>query len=683
MQKLIKIIFFIILITNTLFSQEIKYSDDPYSQRQSYGLFGGINFNQHSADFSGKDWEGFPNCCPGFENGLGLGYNFGLLYSLPLFENWDLNLRLIFIDYSALLSKEEPITLPKTDGTSYLGTFEHTVDASLSSAAFEPFFTYRSTDQLFIHLGLRTGIVLTKSFTQKEAITDPDWGVFVDSQSRERNKRSGDIPNASALDLSLIAGLSYSLPLSNSYEWFLEPELYYHYGLLPVVSGLSWNATSLSGGLAIKYSPRKKIIPILPPKKAPLPAIPPPPLPPKFEAFITAVSLEEDGSESPVSKIRIDEYEYRKIHPLLNYIFFEENNDEIPDKYKKLSDIEKQVFTPNNLANLKTMDVYYLILNIIGYRLQKFPNITVKLIGCNSDKGPEANNMDLSKKRAENVKNFLVKEWNISPDRISIEARNLPEVPSNPTRKEGDEENRRVEIKTEFNEILFEPLVIRDTLRTTNPPVIRFKPSVASDIGIKSWKVITYQGNKELKTFEGTGTPPTKLDLDLVKEEQYVPLLNEDFKYKLIITDNDNKTWESEVKSLKVEPYTIENKFLALIDGKEVDAREFDQYSLISFGFNKSDLTPEHIPIINIAKKRIMPNSIVGIIGHTDNIGDQNRNQKLSEERAFVTADALNVDRKYAKGVGSIDPLYSNNLPEGRFYNRTVYITIETKIVFE
>ncbi len=683
MLKLINIIFSMILLLNTLHAQEIKYSEEPYSQRSSYGLFAGFNYNQHSADFSGKDWGNYPNCCPGFENGLGFGYNFGFFYGLPLFNNWDLNLRLLYIDYSALLSKEEPITLPKDDGTSYLGTFEHSVDASLTSISLEPLFTFRTTEQLSLHLGFRAGTVLNKSFTQKEEITDPGWGVFVDSKSRVRNKLSGDIPNASTLDFSLVAGLSYTLPLGNSYEWFLEPELYYHYGLLPVASGLSWNASSLTGGIAIKYSPRAKIIPVLPPKKAPLPPLPPPPLPPKFEAFITAVSLDENGNESPVSKIRIDEYEYRKIHPLLNYIFFEENSDKISDKYKILSQEEKNNFTPNNLTKLKTLDVYYLILNIVGYRLQKFPNITINLIGCNSNKGPEANNLELSRKRAENVKNFLVNEWNISPDRITIESKNLPDIPSNPTRIEGDQENRRVEIKTTYNDILFEPLVIRDTLRTTNPPIIRFKPSFSSDIGVKSWKVITYQGSKILKTFEGTGEPPEKLDLDLVKEEEYVPLLDQDFKYKLIITDKDNKTWESEIKSLKVEPYTIENKFLALIDGKEVDAREFDQYSLISFGFNKSDLTPEHIPIINIAKKRITPNSIVEIIGRTDNVGDANRNQKLSEERAYVTADTLNVNRKFAKGIGAKDPLFDNNLPEGRFYNRTVYITIETKIVFE
>ncbi len=689
MFRLFKVSIGLIFLTVFLVSaqekqQETVYAQSPFEQRPSYGLFFGLNYNQHKANFTGAEWEGFPNCCPRYEEGSGIGFSGGIFYSFPIMTDLDLNLRLIYSNLSALLSKEEPVKVPYIDGTSKDGIFEHTVDASISSVGIMPLIKFYSTEKLTVMGGFRAGLLIGNTFSQKEEILSPNWGVFEDTGTRTRHVQTDQpIPNASTLDFAGVVGVSYSFPMGSSYEWFIEPEIFYILGLMPLASGLSWQANAIVGGVSIKYSPRTIIPPIIPPKEAPLPPLPPPPAPPKFNAFITAVSVEADGIESPVSKIRVDEFLSRRIHPLLNFVFFDEGSSDIPPRYSRMTTKEKEDFSPNFLANLKTMEVYYQVLNIVGNRMTRFPNTTLNLIGCNSNQGVEAGNLNLSKKRADNVKEFLINEWSIDPERIKVEARNLPDVPSNATRKEGIEENRRVEMKSDFNEILFEPVAVRDTIRNTNPPMLRFKPQASSDVGIKSWKVVTYQGDNLLKVFEGKGQPDPVLELNLEEEQEYVPLLNEDYKYKLVIVDNSNKTWESDVQSLKVEPYTIQNKFLALMDGEKVDARDFDRFSLISFEFNKSDLTKEHQPILKLAKERIQDNSKVDIEGRTDNTGEQSRNIKLSKERADVTADALGVEKKFAKGMGSEKPFYSNELPEGRFYNRTVYISIETEIEFE
>ena len=44
------------------------------------------------------------------------------------------------------------------------------------------------------------------------------------------------------------------------------------------------------------------------------------------------------------------------------------------------------------------------------------------------------------------MKNYLQTVWNIAPERMTIEARNLPAKPSSIKLKEGQAENRRVEI---------------------------------------------------------------------------------------------------------------------------------------------------------------------------------------------------------------------------------------------
>ena len=80
------------LFTNSI-SQENNhtvYAEGPYSPRASYGLFFDLNYNMHSANFSGKDLQGIPDCCPRYETGQGIGYGIGLFYAFPVMKDLDL-----------------------------------------------------------------------------------------------------------------------------------------------------------------------------------------------------------------------------------------------------------------------------------------------------------------------------------------------------------------------------------------------------------------------------------------------------------------------------------------------------------------------------------------------------------------------------------------------------------------
>jgi outer membrane protein OmpA-like peptidoglycan-associated protein len=306
-----------------------------------------------------------------------------------------------------------------------------------------------------------------------------------------------------------------------------------------------------------------------------------------------------------------------------------------------------------------------------------YPQAELTLIGCNTDMGPEKNNLQLSRSRAETVKDYFVNVWGIPESRIKIEARNLPEVPSNTSHIDGLAENRRVEIRTNVDKI-FEPLIIQDTLIESNPPVFRFKPTVYAQMGIKQWKIVTSQSNGEIKTFSGTGEPPTTIEWDLSKEYEVVPKLDEPLNYRLVVVDKDNKVWSSPMQSLPVEQYTIERKILEQIEDKEID-----KFSLILYDYNQWELTDAHLKIVDFAKQRIYPNSTVYIKGYTDRTGSPQYNLDLSAKRALAVAKALGVDKKNAEGLGSTKLLYDNDLPEGRFYCRTVTIDIITPITYD
>lgn len=103
----------------------------------------------------------------------------------------------------------------------------------------------------------------------------------------------------------------------------------------------------------------------------------------------------------------------------------------------------------------------------------------------------------------------------------------------------------------------------------------------------------------------------------------------------------------------------------------------------IFFAFDKATILPESKPelnrLINILKD--YPYMKIQISGHTDNVGTDNYNQKLSENRAKSVVDYLieeDIDpgRLSYKGYGSSKPKVSNATDSGRSINRRVEFTV-------
>ena len=99
----------------------------------------------------------------------------------------------------------------------------------------------------------------------------------------------------------------------------------------------------------------------------------------------------------------------------------------------------------------------------------------------------------------------------------------------------------------------------------------------------------------------------------------------------------------------------------------------------VNFDFDKWDIKPEsHKGLdqqVTFLKQNM--NLIVEIQGHTDNVGDKNYNQALSEKRANAVKDYLiekgiTKDRLSSKGYGMTIPFASNDTEEGRAKNRRV-----------
>lgn len=102
----------------------------------------------------------------------------------------------------------------------------------------------------------------------------------------------------------------------------------------------------------------------------------------------------------------------------------------------------------------------------------------------------------------------------------------------------------------------------------------------------------------------------------------------------------------------------------------------------IHFDTGKSDIKPESEKAINsvAAFLKENPEIKVYIVGHTDNVGDYEMNQKLSRSRGesvknyLVSKYQISATRLTGDGAGPICPVTSNDNEEGRTLNRRVEI---------
>lgn len=97
----------------------------------------------------------------------------------------------------------------------------------------------------------------------------------------------------------------------------------------------------------------------------------------------------------------------------------------------------------------------------------------------------------------------------------------------------------------------------------------------------------------------------------------------------------------------------------------------------VQFDFNKASLRSESFVALNDLVKVLMMKSDlrIEIAGHTDNVGDDDSNLKLSQARAeavvkYLVSKGIASTRLTAKGYGETEPIADNETPEGRQKNR-------------
>jgi len=103
----------------------------------------------------------------------------------------------------------------------------------------------------------------------------------------------------------------------------------------------------------------------------------------------------------------------------------------------------------------------------------------------------------------------------------------------------------------------------------------------------------------------------------------------------------------------------------------------------VLFDFDKSNIKPEAGAILDrlVAFMNENKNQKAALSGHTDSIGTDAYNQKLSERRTnsvrdYVVKKGVESGRISSQGFGESKPIADNKTKEGRAKNRRVEIKV-------
>jgi outer membrane protein OmpA-like peptidoglycan-associated protein len=377
------------------------------------------------------------------------------------------------------------------------------------------------------------------------------------------------------------------------------------------------------------------------------------------------------------SGLSIEEIKTIDASPMLGHIYFAKGESDLPAQYVRLASGDTEQFDEQGFRD--TLEKYYQVLNIIGRRMTEHPEAAITLTGCNDNTGIEKGNRTLSTRRTETVRDYLQTVWGIAPDRIRAEVRNLPKMPSTSRLDEGQADNRRVEITSDNPAILD---LIRSTYFTTkiDSNTLTLQPAITAPHGVAGWTVAVSNAEQKLGELTGEGVPPADIKIALNTGNLNEMASGGDITVRMEVQDRKGQKLEV------ARPVNVNFVQTSQLMAEKQEFRVQEKYALILFDFDSDVIDSRNQEIVNAIVGRIkeLPNAIVDIVGHTDNIGKEEYNMKLSKRRALAVYKLLTQvygedpgERLLHNGVGPDNPLYDNTTSEARAFNRTVTITLE------
>lgn len=509
----------------------------------------------------------------------------------------------------------------------------------------------------------------------------PTFGININKKFKYSQKNQPDLQqDFSKVNTNLLAaqfGLGFDIPVSakaSEAQMTLSPFASFQTDIFQAPRSIeSWSVYTVRAGIALKLGSvkgkakegKRKI------------------------GLAPAVATEKEVQFSVrAPKVVPLNRQVKETFPLRNSIFFDKGTTEIPTRYALLNKAQATGFKeadlqqnqPNNLysgRSARQLEVYYNILNIIGDRMRSNAQSSIVLVGSSDNDSFEGREL------AEHVKDYLVNNYNVAPDRIQTKGRDKPMIPSEQPSSvnqldllhEGD---RRVDIESVSPALLMQvggvissylkPIQILNVQQDPLDSHVIFTVDGATEL-LSSWSLALTDEEGIIQHYGTfTGDQASIPGNEILKNKKQG-------NYTIIMTGS-TKTGKYVEKSSSVSLTKLENP-------PQVGLR----YSIL-FDFDKAKTIASYKNFLTDVVAPLIPEKGTVIIhGHTDMIGEENHNLNLSRERAFGVLEIIKqaLPKTIRKGVkfetyGFGEDLnmapFENKKPEERFYNRTVIIDI-------
>jgi outer membrane protein OmpA-like peptidoglycan-associated protein len=508
------------------------------------------------------------------------------------------------------------------------------------------------SSNLFVFAGPRVAFNLQKNFFY--------------TQEKQANTE-GEMSDMRKTILSGQAGIGYDIPVSSpnsTTKFSISPFVSYHpyFGQDPRTIE-SWSVSTVRAGVALKFGKGRK------------------------------AATESTVATTPLGDVEFTIREPKSIQvkhviaetlPLRNSVFFDEGSNMIPARYVALSTVAAKNFNEQQLQpeqaetlsgrSARQLHVYHNVLNILADRLRANPSSNITLRGASNNGAAEGRIL------AENVKNYLVSTFGIQASRIQVAGSNKPDFPSEQPGgkkelallREGD---RRVDIVSNAPELLMQvggelmkPVQFTNSMQDKSESDVVFNVKGAEK-QLKSWSIDLTDAQGKVQHYG----PFTKEQANV--NGNTILAQRAEGTYKVLMTgqsQNGLPVTKQGTLHLVQQTETVQNSL---------------RYSIL-FDFNQANAIPAYAKFLNdIVAPLISDGSTVVIHGHTDVIGDDVYNLKLSASRAKETQRILETAlatkqngtvkfQTLGYGEEPAHAPFENNLPEERFYNRTVIIDI-------
>ncbi len=639
MKKNLLVVIFFALLSAQAYSEQLQGSE-IFAVHPKFGFV----VNLHSANFS--NFQGSADCGL-FKSGAGFGASGGLFFERKLNDISFIGLGLGFADRSAMLTIENSFPARDINNQITNAKLNNNLDVSLSYFEIQPDYRYTLTDN-FINGPLRlvgafrVAFPISHTFTQDEEISSPAGAVFIDNNGNRRKIRdiaNGDISSINSMAYGLSIGCDNLLKIGdNSY---FSQQLLFDLNLNDITSDATWKAMGIRLELGLRYSLISK-------PEAPK-AAPTPPPPAEIDIFVEeppakTISLKRD---SFMGKL-ISGNELLATSPLVNAVFFKRGEFAIPPQYSDKMPREEDLFGGDALS------LHSNVLPRIATIVKNNPNSAIVLEASTSGAEYEPEGIELARNRAKAVKERLI-SLGVPENKISESPRISPRYPSNQDFTEGVDENQRVDI------------IVK------NAPLQEY-------VDIQKYREIDgkFALNLDYQNYPVGAKASISTSFD--KDSKAVERGKIEMPIKQRIDEDTELYTLDYIVSIGSDTYTQKDSLYVSKLAKETIQLNLENFeAVLRFDYNSSALSDDNKGLLKQLAEKLPEGSVIQILGSADALGTQERNIKLSKERAdntelFIKSVAGN---KFKIETGINQDKFNETTPQGRFLNRAIRIKVK------